>query len=118
MMFWWIFLAIVGTLAAGVVLSAAGAYFWKKYNLRETLADWLHRNHLEQSQLMNAFIKIDGYLNGFLRLYVTRRDYYVTPQLVATEEYITMSNLPADVREQVERIRAEQGEYTEMILQN
>lgn len=116
-MFWWIFLAIVGTLAAGVALSVAGAYFWKKFNLRSTLADWLHSNHLEKSQLMNVFIKIDGYFSGFLRLYVTKRD-YSTPQLVSTEEYITVSELPADVRAQVERVRAEQGEYKEMILQN
>lgn len=116
-MFWWIFLAIVGTLAAGVALSVAGAYFWKKFNLRSTLADWLHRNHLEKSQLMNAFIKIDGYFSGFLRLYVTERG-YSTPQLVSTEEYINVSDLPPDVRRQVERVREEQGEYKEMILQN
>ena len=66
---------------------------------------------------MNAFIKIDGYFSGFLRLYVTERG-YSTPQLVSTEEYITVSDLPYDVRRQVERIREEQGEYKEMILQN
>lgn len=116
-MFWWLFLAIIGTLAAGVVLSAAGAYFWKKFNLRSTLADWLHSHHLEKSQLMNAFIKIDGYFSGFLRLYVTEKG-YLTPQLVSTEEYITISDLPDNVRKQVERIREERGEYQEMILQN
>lgn len=66
---------------------------------------------------MNAFIKIDGHFSGFLRLYVTERG-YSTPQLVSTEEYITMSDLPDNVRKQVERIREEQGEYKEMILQN
>lgn len=116
-MFWWLFLAIVGTLAAGVALSVAGAYFWKKFNLRSTLADWLHNNHLEKSQLMNAFIKIDGYFSGFLRLYVTKKG-HLAPQLVSTEAYVTISDLPDDVRKQVERIREEQGEYKEMILQN
>ena len=117
MFWWWLFLAIVGTLAAGIALSAASAYFWKKFNLRSTLADWLHRNNLEKSQLMNAFIKIDGYFNGYLRLYVTEKG-YSTPQLVSTEEYINMDDLPDDVRQQVTRVREERGEYKEMVLQN
>ena len=116
-MFWWIFLAIVGTLAAGGTLSVAGSYFWKKFDLRSKLADWLHEHNLKKSQLMNVLIKVDDYFCRILRLFITRKNSYSTPELV-TVVYLDRDQLPSNILQEMYRVQREKGEYQEIILQN
>lgn len=111
----WIGLLIAGALAATVALSIAGAYFWS--TLGPYLTDWLHQHNLQQSQLASVFIQVDRFLGALrCKLFATRK-------LTATTQEVTQINirredLPADVREQMDRVLAEKGTYVETVLTN
>lgn len=111
----WIGLIIAGVIAATVALSVAGAYFWNK--LGPSLTDWLHRHNLQQSQLTNVFIQVDRFLSTLrCKLFVTQKG--VSQSQVVTQENVRREDLPADVREQMDRVLAQGGVYTETVLVN
>ncbi len=110
----WIAIAIAGALIGAAALTTVGAYFWDK--LGPSLTNWLHQHHLEKSQLTNVFIQVDRVMTAIrCRLFATKK-HTSTPQMIVQENY-TPEALPPDVREQWERVSAEQGSYREDVLQ-
>ncbi|HWS82820.1 MAG TPA: hypothetical protein VN207_01025 [Ktedonobacteraceae bacterium] len=110
----WIAIAIAGAIIGAVALTAVGAYFWNK--LGPSLTNWLHQHHLEKSHLTDVFIEVDKVMTGLrCRLFATKKR-TSRPQII-TQEIYRIEELPEDVRNQWDRVSAEQDSYREYVLQ-